>query len=163
MPADVLREFQERGRFFWEMFSGAQAADAWQRSRDVQMTEAEDLRQKLAAERALDSALADSFPASDPPSWTLGIARPQPRPSTAESTVTTVRGGTETAQVMEDVIDVSRRDGGRTFPQHFVSFAGATGIALLVPLAILLVGLPIALAVRGIVEAISWLGALIFG
>jgi hypothetical protein len=44
-----------------------------------------------------------------------------------------------------------------------VSFAGAAGIALLVPLAILLVGLPIALAVRGVVEAISWLGALIFG
>ena len=33
---------------------------------------------RLAAERALDSVLADSFPASDPPSWTLGITRPQP-------------------------------------------------------------------------------------
>ena len=35
-------------------------------------------KQRLAAERALDSVLADSFPASDPPSWTLGITRPQP-------------------------------------------------------------------------------------
>ena len=31
-------------------------------------------RQRLAAERALDAVLADSFPASDPPSWTLGVA-----------------------------------------------------------------------------------------
>jgi hypothetical protein len=130
---------------------------------DVRIAEAEDSRQKLAAERALDSALADSFPASDPPSWTLGIARPPPRPSPAESTGTIVGGGTETGHVAEGVIDVSRRQGGRTFLQRLVSLAGGAGIALLVPLAILLVGLPIALAVRAIVEAIGWLGALIFG
>jgi hypothetical protein len=29
----------------------------------------------LAAERALDAVLADSFPASDPPPWTLGVSR----------------------------------------------------------------------------------------
>jgi bifunctional UDP-N-acetylglucosamine pyrophosphorylase/glucosamine-1-phosphate N-acetyltransferase len=28
----------------------------------------------LAAERALDAVLADSFPASDPPPWTLGVS-----------------------------------------------------------------------------------------
>lgn len=44
-----------------------------------------------------------------------------------------------------------------------MSLAGAAGIALLVPLVILLIGMPIALAVRGVVEAGSWLLALIFG
>lgn len=31
MQPDVLRELQERGRFFWEMFPGAKMADEWQR------------------------------------------------------------------------------------------------------------------------------------
>ena len=29
---------------------------------------------RLAAEQALDAVLADSFPASDPPPWTLGVS-----------------------------------------------------------------------------------------
>jgi hypothetical protein len=33
---------------------------------------------RLAAERAIDDVLADSFPASDPPSWNLGVTRPDP-------------------------------------------------------------------------------------
>ncbi len=32
-------------------------------------------RDRLAAERALDDVLADSFPASDPPSWNPGVTR----------------------------------------------------------------------------------------
>jgi len=39
---------------------------------------ASDRRPRLVAETALDEVLADSFPASDPPSWNPGIARPTP-------------------------------------------------------------------------------------
>ena len=37
--------------------------------------ELRDRRERLAAERAIDDALADSFPASDPPSSNPGITR----------------------------------------------------------------------------------------
>jgi hypothetical protein len=40
----------------------------------VLWAEAQVTQQRLAAERALDAVLADSFPASDPPSWTLGVS-----------------------------------------------------------------------------------------
>jgi hypothetical protein len=45
----------------------------------------------------------------------------------------------------------------RTLLQALTSFARAAGIALLGPLAILLVGLPIVLAVRGFAEAVAWM------
>jgi hypothetical protein len=68
------------------------------------------------------------------------------------------------ALVRENVIDVSTQaTAARTFLNGMVSLAGAAGIALLVPLVILLIGMPIALAARGVAEAASWLLALIFG
>ena len=43
-----------------------------------------------------------------------------------------------------------------------MSLLGAAGLALLMGVAILLIGLPIALVVRGLLEAISWLFGVVF-
>jgi hypothetical protein len=132
---------------------------------DVSVADAKARQQKFAAERALDSVLADSFPASDPPSWTLGMARPRPaRQATNEAVDTAARTASRAEVVTSGVIDVSRPDtDGRAFVQGLVSLAGAAGVALLAPFAILVVGLPIALAVWGIIEIISWVVALLVG
>ena len=59
---------------------------------------------------------------------------------------------------MADVVAVSRpAHADRTFLQALASLFGAAGLALLMGVAILLIGLPIALVVRGLLEAISWL------
>ena len=122
---------------------------------------------RYAAERALDQVLADSFPASDPPSWTLGVAQPASsgymRSTESADETATAKSDGEAARVKRDVIDVSLPRTRRTFLQGLVSLAGAAGIALLVPFAILLIGRPIALVVRGIAEAIGWLLARIVG
>ncbi|MQA31528.1 MAG: hypothetical protein GEU82_17110 [Luteitalea sp.] len=113
------------------------------------------LRNRLAAERAMDEVLAESFPASDPPSWNPGVARPDP---VGHGGHVGRRAAPSDLVTGADIIDVSRpgrRE--RTFLEGLVSLAGAGGIALLVPVAILLVGLPVALAVRGLLETISWL------
>lgn len=61
------------------------------------------------------------------------------------------------------VVDVSRpTEGNRTFLQSLRSWLGAAGLALLVPFAILLIGLPIALAVRLLLEVSAWILAAIF-
>lgn len=41
------------------------------------------------------------------------------------------------------------------------SFVAAIGIVLLVPFVFLLVGLPIVLVVRGLIEAMGWLSSLV--
>ena len=113
-------------------------------------------RQRLAVERRIDDVLADSFPASDPPSWNPGVARPDPVVSPFGHEVALAAASTADTGRASRGVDVSR-SAERTFVQGLVSFAGASGIALLVPFAILLVGLPVVLAVRGVLEVIGWL------
>jgi len=120
--------------------------------------ESHDRRRRLAAEQALDQVLADSFPASDPPSWNPGTAllNPavdvEPEAERSESiAVTSARTG------KSGIIDVSRPSADGTFLQGLVSLAGAGGIALLAPFAILMVGVPIALSIRGVLELFGWL------
>jgi hypothetical protein len=129
----------------------------------VLRTESDALQRRLAAESAVDSVLADSFPASDPPSWTLGITHPPPEGQATNVEITLAPDARRAALVRENMIAVSRLSGGRTFLKGLVSLAGAAGLVLLLPFAILLIGLPIAFAVRGVAEMASWLLALVFG
>jgi hypothetical protein len=121
--------------------------------------ESTDRRKRLAAEQALDDVLADSFPASDPPSWNPGIALLDPaweleRHAERSESIADTAASTG----VSGIIDVSRpARAGRTFLQGLASLAGAASIALLVPFAILLVGLPIALSIRGVLELFGWL------
>jgi hypothetical protein len=116
-------------------------------------------QKRLAAERAIDDILADSFPASDPPSWNPGVSRPE---SVASMRQRAPRSEpTDASATRAGVIDVSRPPlGERTVVDGLVSLAGAAGIALLVPFVILLVGMPVALTVRGLLEVIGWLFAI---
>ena len=125
-----------------------------------------DERARHAAERTLDQILADSFPASDPPSWTLGVSRPEAvrRASSVEARAGDGAKGDHREPGRIDILNVSLpRDTGRPFLRALASLAGAAGLALLVPVVILLVGVPVALAARGIVEAIGWLLSRIVG
>jgi hypothetical protein len=114
--------------------------------------------------RIYEQILADSFPAGDPPSWTLGVSRPEPirRASSVEARPGAKSDHREAGRI--DILDVSLPpDTRRPFLRALASLAGAAGIALLVPFVILLVGLPVALVVRGIAGAIGWLLTRIVG
>jgi tetrahydromethanopterin S-methyltransferase subunit F len=121
--------------------------------------ESNERRRRLAAEQALDATLADSFPASDPPSWNPGFARPSPAVGSERHAKHSASvAGRDARTSASDIIDVARPiSADQTFLQGLMSLAGAAGIALLVPFAILLVGLPVVVAVRGVLEVIGWL------
>jgi hypothetical protein len=119
--------------------------------------ELSDRRERLAAERAIDDVLADSFPASDPPSWNPGITRLALGGHLADraSGHTTLTDAGVRWAALSNVVDVSRPT-GRTFLQGLTSLTGAAGISLAFPFVVLLIGLPIALAVRSLLEVVGW-------
>jgi hypothetical protein len=108
----------------------------------------------------IDDVLGHTFPASDPPAWSTGIARPAPRTGAAAYS-----GGAEDAAngLRAPAPRHAPPQGApeRTFAQAFVSLLGAAGIGLLFPVVILAVGVPLALAGRGVFAAAQWLLALV--
>jgi hypothetical protein len=130
---------------------------------DGPLDELSSARERLAFERGIDGILADSFPASDPPSWNPGVARLDPVVSPFGHEAALVAAGTAATGRADREVDVSRpMSAERTILQGLVSFAGAAGMLLLVPFAILLVGLPVVLVVRGVLAVIGWLFGVTF-
>src|SRR5688500_16148033 len=110
--------------------------------------------------QAIDDALIGTFPASDPPAWTPGIARSAPtafvRP--ADNSLAQPDGNSGRGHV----IDGSRPPNNeRTLLKALVSLLGAVGLALLVPFAILAIITPVALVLRGAVEVAARLLAFV--
>mgnify|MGYP003575239963 CR=1 FL=1 len=97
-------------------------------------------------ERELDATIAGSFPASDPAPWTLGaspwmaLAAPVPKTGIAAA-----------------VTEVIVRDRIRVGGIGLASLGEAFAMVAAVPLAILIVGVPVVALVWGIANAASWL------
>lgn len=109
------------------------------------------------------SELAVPLRAGDPQPWMPGVARPEAlghAGSAVSAGATLEDGGCDT--VRADAFDVSLPRPYAVL-QGLVSLGGAAGLVLLLPFAILLFGLPVALGVRGMVEAVSWLLARLVG
>jgi hypothetical protein len=110
--------------------------------------------------QVIDDVLAATFPASDPPAWTAGIARPAP--DVPVRAVERTPAPNDANGVRTDVIDVSRpADSERTLTKALASLVGAVGLALLVPFAILAISAPIALSISGVLQLADRLLAIV--
>jgi hypothetical protein len=103
----------------------------------------------ILTSQEIDDVLAGTFPASDPPAWTPGLARPAPEEGGRAASKRAAKAMPRQVAVEPTVL------------QMLASQAGVLGIVLLVPLAILAVGAPVALVARGLLEAGQWLVAMI--
>ena len=95
-------------------------------------------RRSLAVERAVDAILADSFPASDPPSWTPGMAETRPRHQ-------------------PHVVSQRSATAAPSWWRPIASFIALMLVVLASPLFVL--GLPLALAWRAVLAATKWRAA----
>ena len=126
---------------------------------DLRPAASDATRIRLAAELAVDETLDESFPASDPPSWNPGIARPVPAVRQITHGLRYDTGAdVPNAGVVRDGGGVDRSmSRTRALMHTLVSLGGGASIALLVPFVILLIGLPVVLSVRGVIEVMGWL------
>jgi hypothetical protein len=107
----------------------------------------------------IDDVLIGTFPASDPPAWTPGMARPAPAPAERRADDRSPQSGTDSRT---DIIDVSRTDPERTFAQAIGSWAGAAGLAVLAGFAFAAVGMSLVAGVRGVLAIAQRFVALVW-
>ena len=99
-------------------------------------------------EREVDTTLAGSFPASDPPFWTFGVSR-----ADELHRHDAVFAGSRPAAIDVVVRDDGRRLGGI----RLANVAEAIAMMALLPLAILLAAAPVIAVVWGIGYVVAWL------
>lgn len=88
-------------------------------------------------EAKINHVLAESFPASDAPSWTLAVSRSPAR----------------------SVVDVSRPPSRDGVWKGLVALIEAAALVPAVGLAILAVGIPVVIAARLVIDAVIWIVA----
>lgn len=93
-------------------------------------------------ERELDRALAGSFPASDPPPWTLGVTH------STDSVFAAARPA---------AVDVVIREGYRLGGTRLASLGEAIAMVAMLPVAILIAGLPVVALTWAFTNALAWL------
>ena len=108
--------------------------------------QAQDAMTRAEYERELDAAIAGSFPASDPPPWTLGAS------PWMELEVAIPKTGTTPA-----VTEVIVRDGYQVGGVRIAGLSEAIALTAMVPFAILIAGVPLVALIWGIANAVSWL------
>jgi len=128
----------------WRFFGHAQRSCARRHEEKMQIHYA---LTRAEYERELDMTIAASFPASDPPPWTLGVA-------SANDFF-----GTAVPVPIPAAIDVVITGGCRFGGTRLATLAEAIALVATVPIALLIAGVAVLGVVRGVAQAIAWLGA----